>query len=111
MPAGGKRSTTWKPGENPVKKKGQRHRSTKLKEAIGLKNWEGFKAYLENEGATKLIEEMQKLKGKDFVIAFQSMTEFVKPKLARQEVKAEIDANHNVNCPSIKLPDGSDLEI
>lgn len=111
MGQGGKRSTTWKPGENPVKKKGQRHRSTKLREAIGLKNWEGFKAYLENEGATKLIEEMQKLKGKDFVIAFQSMTEFVKPKLARQEVKAEIDTTLTTKVPSVLLPDGTTLEI
>jgi hypothetical protein len=86
---GGTRSTTWKMGEQPVKKKGAKAKRTLIKEAIGLKNWEGFKSYLENEGATKLVEEMGKLKGRDYVMAFQAMTEFVKPKLARQEVKTE----------------------
>lgn len=111
MPAGGKRSTTWKPGTNPTRKKGSKARKTQVKEALGLKNWAGFKDYIENEGATKLIQEMKKLKGKDFVIAFQAMTEFVKPKLARQEVKAEIDTTVTQNAPAIKLPDGTMLDI
>ena len=86
---GGKRSTTWQPGANPIMKKGAKHKKTLVKEAIGLKNWEGFKEFVDKEGATKLIEEMKKLKGRDFVMAMQAMTEFVKPKLARQEVKTE----------------------
>ena len=111
MPRGGRRSSTWKPGENPVKQKGQKHRKTKLKEALGLENWAGVQKYIEGEGATKLVQEMMKLKGRNFVIAYQAMTEFVKPKLARQEVKAEIDETVTIKQPSIQLPDGTNLEI
>ncbi len=108
---GGLRSTSWKSGTQPVKLKGTKHKKTLLKEAVGLKNWEGLKHYIETEGAEKLVDELQKLTGRDYVIAFQSMTEFVKPKLARQEVKAEIDTTISSKKPAIRLPDGSMLEI
>jgi hypothetical protein len=87
MPAGGKRSTTWNKENAPRKKKGAKAARTLMKEAIGLQNWEGFQQYVKTEGATKLMEEMKKLKGRDFVAAMQAMSEYVLPKLARQEVK------------------------
>lgn len=83
---GGKRSSAWKPGESPVMKKGTKHKKTILKEKLGLKNWNGLVKYIETEGATKLIEEVKKLRGRDFVIAINSLAEYVKPKLARTEV-------------------------
>jgi hypothetical protein len=92
---GGRRSTTWKKGENPVKKKGTKHTRTKIKEAIGLQNWEGLKKYIEESGSAKLMQEMNKLTGKDFVTAYSSLLEFVKPKLARVEskIEGELDIN------------------
>lgn len=108
---GGIRSTSWKSGTQPVKQKGTKHKKTLLKESVGLKNWEGLKQYIETEGAERLVSELKNLKGRDYVIAFQSMTEFVKPKLARQEVKAEIDATISSKKPVIHLPDGTMLEI
>ena len=80
---GGKRSTTWKPGENPVKKKGMLHKSTKIKETLGPKGWDRFKSHMETDGADKLVEEMNKLKGKDYTLAYSMMAEYVKPKLQR----------------------------
>lgn len=108
---GGKRSTTWTADNHPTMKKGAKHKRTVVKESIGLKNWEGLKQYIETEGAEKLVDELKKLNGRDYVIAFQSMTEFVKPKLARQEVKAEIDTTISSKKPVIHLPDGTILEI
>jgi hypothetical protein len=86
---GGRTSGTWKKGENPIMKKGTKHKSTKIKEALGLQNWEGLKNYIENEGATKLIEEMKKLNKKDFVFAMRVMTEFFKPKLRSIDAKVK----------------------
>jgi len=83
---GGRRSTAWKPGENPIMKKGTKHKKTRLKEKLGLQNWEGLVTYIETEGATKLVEELKKLKAKDYVTAMNGLSEFVKPKLARTEV-------------------------
>lgn len=86
---GGIRSTSFKKGQNPICKKGTKHRKTKVKEAMGLTGWEKLCNYILNEGADKYVEEMQKLKGKDFHTAYNALTEFVKPKLTRQEVKHE----------------------
>lgn len=88
---GGKRSTTWKKGETPVKQKGMKSKKTLIKEALGLENWEGLVKYIETEGATKLVEEMGKLTGDKFAAAFRGMAEFVKPKL--QHIDAKIKAN------------------
>jgi hypothetical protein len=86
---GGRRSTTWKKGENPVKKKGQISRATKMKQAMGLENWEGLVQYIEGRGATKLVQEMQKLKGRDFVNAVSALAEYIKPKLSRVDAKVK----------------------
>lgn len=59
---------------------------TRVKEALGLTGWERLCNYILNEGSDKYIEEMMKLKGKDFNIAYNSLTEFVKPKLNRTTI-------------------------
>lgn len=66
--------------------KQSKNKATIVKEKVGLKNWEGLVAYIETDGATKLIREMKKLKARDYVIAVNGLAEFVKPKLARTEV-------------------------
>jgi hypothetical protein len=88
---GGRRSTTWGKGTNPVPKKGYKQKRTILKEQLGLQNWEGLKQYIEGDGATKLIKEMQKLNGKDFIVAMHNLSEYVRPKLRR------VDGNLNAN--------------
>lgn len=108
---GGKRSTAWKPGESPVKPKGMKNKKTRLKEKLGLQNWEGLVTYIETEGATKLIDEMKKLSGKDYVTAMNGLSEFVKPKLARTELSGrdgkEIQVVHVIesNVDYKNLPD------
>lgn len=86
--AGGKTGTTWAAGQKPpVKKpKGAKSRATKVKEALGLTGWERMCQYILNEGADKYVEELQKLKGKDFHVSYNALSEFVKPKLSRQEM-------------------------
>ncbi|MCW3119785.1 MAG: hypothetical protein JWM28_3867 [Chitinophagaceae bacterium] len=63
--------------------KQSKNKATILKEKVGLNNWDGLTSYIETDGAAKLIREMKKLKGKDYVTAFGGLAEFVKPKLAR----------------------------
>lgn len=80
---GGVRSTSFKKGSAPVKAKGTKHKKTRLKEAIGLKNWDTLTSFIETDGAGKLVTEMKKLTGKNYVVAYGMLAEFVKPKLAR----------------------------
>lgn len=76
------------------KVKGSLNKRTVLKQNLGLKDWDGLKTFIETEGATKLIHEIRKLKGKEYVTAIHAMTEFVKPKL--QRIDAKIAANVNL---------------
>ena len=60
-----------------------------VKERLGLTGWEKLCDYILNDGAKKYVTEMQKLKGKDFHVAYNALTEFVKPKLSRQEMNVK----------------------
>lgn len=64
-------------------KKGTKQKKTVLKESLGLTNWSKLRSFVENEGAEKLVTEMLNLNGKDFINAYTSLAEFVKPKLQR----------------------------
>ncbi len=87
---GVKTSTSWTKETVPKKKKGALSQKTKLKNAIGVKHWTQLQEYLETKGIEKYVQELNNMKGKDFATAFTSITEFVKPKLARSEVLADI---------------------
>jgi hypothetical protein len=82
---GGIRKSSWKKGTSPIKAKGVKNKKTILKESLGLTNWNKLVSFIEHEGAEKMVEELQKLTGTSFSIAFQSITEFIKPKLSRKE--------------------------
>lgn len=43
-------------------------------------------------GAEKFQTELQQLEGREYVNAFLALFEYVKPKLSRTEVKAEVEA-------------------
>lgn len=90
-----KTSTTWGPGTNPKGKGSSKNNKTKIKEAIGLSGWEALCEYLKTAGSDKLQIEMDKLKGKDYVNAFSSLNEYVKPKLNRTTVDGEL--NHKIS--------------
>lgn len=85
-----KTSTSFKEGNNG-KPKGAKHQRTKLKEALGIKNWEQLKDYVEGKGLEKCIDELQKQKGGDFIYAYLTLAEFVKPKLARTTIVGDKD--------------------
>jgi hypothetical protein len=99
MPRGGKRSSTWEKGKKPPVKrpKGSKNKRTILKEAIGLKNWDQLKGFVETHGLEKCIKELSKMKAGSYVYAFLALTEFVKPKLARTEVAGDPDQPVQVN--------------
>lgn len=62
--------------------------------------WEQFAEYCLNSGLEKFQEEMNKLKGQQFVNAFVNIMEFHKPKLSRSEVKAQVE---DVGVKSYKI--------
>jgi hypothetical protein len=103
MSRGGTRSSTWPKGQKPpVKKpKGALAKRTRLKLAVSQKDWEGLKNFIEGEGATKLIEEMKKLKGQQYVYAMQSIAEYVKPKLRR--IDGTLNANLTLKDKKVKF--------
>ncbi len=84
------KGTPFKKG-NSGKPKGAKNRSTRIKEAVGVENWEQLKEYVESKGVQKCIQELQKQKGGRFIYAFLALTEFVKPKLTRMKVEGDKD--------------------
>lgn len=100
---GGKTSTTWKKGQNPTMPKGTKQKKTVLKESIGLKNWDQLKSFIEKEGAEKLVTEISKLNGKDYVIAYGMLAEYVKPKLNRVTLEGNPDKPIQVNTQLANL--------
>jgi len=75
------------------RKKGSLNKKTRIIDTMGVRNWEDLKGWAEGAGLRKLMAEMGKLKGKDYTQAYNQVTEFVKPKLQRSEVLAEINTN------------------
>jgi hypothetical protein len=99
----GKTSTSFKPG-NPGKPKGAKHKTTLLKESLGLKNWDKLVSFVNNEAAEKLVDEMAKLHGKDFIYALTMVAEYVKPKLQRTTVEGNPNRPVNLSILLDKLP-------
>lgn len=73
-------------------KKGTKQKKTRLKESLGLSNWQKLRSFIENEGAEKLVDEMLKLSGKEFITAYGTLAEYVKPKLQRTTVVGDPNA-------------------
>lgn len=88
----------FKKGEvsNPKGKK----RGTKNKKT---QQWETFNEYILNGGLEKYQEEMDKLKGKEYIHAFQNQFEYHKPKQSR----AEIDQDNSGELIIRIIKDGS----
>jgi hypothetical protein len=105
---GGKRTTSWKPGQAPSKKKGTKNKRTVLKETIGLKSWDELTAFIEGKGVSKCVNELFKLKGSAYVYAYLTLTEYVKPKLARKELVGD---GGKPLFPQIDLKKLSDEEL
>lgn len=78
-----KNSTSFTKHTAPKGKGAAKHIKTRIKEAIGLDSWQNLCEFVKADGAKKLKDEMNKLKGKDYVIAYTTLLEFVKPKLQR----------------------------
>lgn len=89
MSRGGRRTSTWGPGTNPTRQKGQKSSNTKLKESLGLTNWERLSSFIQREGAEMLVDKMLQLKPKDYVTAYASLAEYIKPKLQRTTLESD----------------------
>ena len=72
------------------RKKGTPNRATRVRKSLGIQRWEEMASFLETKGAKKCSEELLNLKGKDYVSAYASLSEFFKPKLSRTEQAGSI---------------------
>jgi hypothetical protein len=88
---GGRRSTTWPKGKKPPvqKPKGSKHKSTLLKESIGLDNWQELANYMKDEGAAKMVSQLKKLSGRNYFTAYSTLLEFFEPK--KQRIQAQVE--------------------
>lgn len=80
------------------KPKGAVMAATKVKQNIGLDNWQRLCDYVTNEGAVKYIDTLEELGQKDYIIAFNAILEYIKPKLIRNN-----NVNVNVDIDSISF--------
>lgn len=69
-----------KPGE--IKNPKGRGKGTKNKKTLA---WEALGKYLTEDGARKYKAELLRLKGKEYLDAYNKMLEFFKPKLSRTQ--------------------------
>ena len=72
-----KKEIGFKPGRA---KTGGRVKGVKNKKTV---DFEELKTFLLNEGAEKYVENLKKLKGREYTAEYIKMVEFVKPKLSR----------------------------
>jgi len=75
------------------KKTGGRHSGTRNKNTLIL---ETFAETIAKGGMEKFQQELDKLSGKDYINAYLTVFEFVKPKLARTEHKAAQEQGNNL---------------
>ena len=100
--------TSFKKGESPPKQKGMKNKTTIVKESLGLNRWQDMVNYVNGEGVEKYIQEMNKLTGRNYIIAYTSITEYIRPKLNRHtlegELKKEITLNIVRGKPNTEQP-------
>lgn len=70
-------------------KKGGREAGSKNKKTLII---DSFAKTICDGGMEKFEQELQKLTGKDYVNAYMQLFEYVKPKLSRMEMKADVKA-------------------
>ena len=75
---------------NKGKPKGSKAVKTLVKEQLGVDSWQRLCDYVTNEGAIKYIESLENLNMKDYIVAFNAILEYIKPKLIRSD-------NRNIN--------------
>jgi hypothetical protein len=75
--------------ESGKQKTGGRQKGQPNKKTLVL---DSFAQTIVDGGMEKFQQELNKLEGRDYVAYFLSLFEYVKPKLSRTEVKAEVDA-------------------
>ena len=82
------------------KKHGVTHKVTRIKEKVGLSTWDEFGNWLSTEGIKGYKERMDKLTDKEYIVAYNLVLEYFKPKLSRKQI--DIDASIHVDGVSFE---------
>ena len=97
------------------RRKGVLNKNTQLKQGLSLNNWKELKGYIETVGISRFVADMERLEGKDFIVAFLGILPYVKPKIANipfedeQGNKPTLAMNHTVTIRDMR--DGSTKEL
>jgi hypothetical protein len=75
--------------EKGKQKTGGKEKGTKNKKTLIL---DSFASSIVDGGMEKFQTELSKMEGREYVTAFLQLFEYVKPKLSRMEMKAEVKA-------------------
>lgn len=87
----------FKKGDKKPEKSGKKKGSVNQR----TQQWETFSEYCLNGGLKRFEQELNRLEGKDFVSAFTTLLEFLKPKLARAEMKHEGEISQKIKIEII----------
>jgi hypothetical protein len=82
------------------KVKGSIHAVTKVKQKVGLDTWQAFGDWLATEGIQGYKARMSDLSDKEYIIAFNMIIEYFKPKLSRKQI--DMDASIHVDGVSFE---------
>ncbi len=91
------------------RRKGVLNKNTQLKQSLSLHGWKELKDYVETHGISRFIAEMERLEGKDYIIAFLGILPYVKPKIANISYyqdepgsKGRIEAQHTITIKDMR---------
>lgn len=97
------------------RRKGVLNKNTQMKQSLSLHSWKELKDYVETHGISRFIAEMERLEGKDYIIAFLGILPYVRGKIGNiphedePGKKRSLELNHTITIKDMR--DGSTMDI
>jgi len=97
------------------RRKGVLNKNTQLKQNLSLHSWKELKDYVETHGISRFIAEMERLEGKDYIIAFLGILPYIRGKVGNIPYEDEpgkkrgFKLNHTITIRDMR--DGSTMDI
>ncbi len=69
--------------------------------------WDNLTKYINNDGADRLLKELQSMPSKDYVRNYLKLLEYFKPKLVRSDINPDDDIDRTITVELVQqLPSG-----